>query len=147
VGPQQRLLQHVADENHALKAEFLDDRLDVSGQGADRRVLAFGSGFAVSGLVQGDDAVVPGEGGDLVLPVLAVAAPPVQEDKGRLAFAAHLADDVRPIGGAKGLLDRFDVGLFASDHCRDEAALVKPECRRVIKPLQVCAPGYMLPEL
>jgi hypothetical protein len=59
----------------------------------------------VPGLVEGDDAVIGGEHLDLVLPVLAVAAPAVQEDEGRVALAAYLADDLQPVGGAEGLVE------------------------------------------
>jgi len=57
----------------------------------------------VPGLVEGDDAVIGGEHLDLVLPVLAVAAPAVQEDEGRVALAADLADDLQPVVGTEGL--------------------------------------------
>jgi hypothetical protein len=39
----------------------------------------------VSGLIESDDAVIGDELLDLVLPVLAIAAPAVQEDEGRVA--------------------------------------------------------------
>ena len=54
------------------------------------------------GLVEGDDAVIGREHLDLVLPVLAVAAPAVQEDEGRVALAADLPDDLQPVAGPEG---------------------------------------------
>ena len=75
----------MADEDHALQAQRLDHRLDVAGQAVGGPRLAALAGLAVPGLVEGDDAVIGGEYLGLVLPVLAVAAPAVQEDEGRVA--------------------------------------------------------------
>ena len=105
----------MADEDHALQAQRLDHRLDVAGQAVGGPRLAALAGLAVPGLVDGDDAVIGGEHLDLVLPVLAVAAPAVQEDEGRVALAADLADDLQPVVGPEGLLDRLAI-RFAADH-------------------------------
>jgi hypothetical protein len=78
----------------------------------------------VPGLVEGDHAVIGGEHLDLVLPVLTVPAPAVQEDEGRVALAADLADDLQPVVGPEGLLDRLAIG-FAADHCRRQPERLK----------------------
>jgi len=44
-----------------------------------------------------------------VLPVFAVAAPAVQEDEGRVALAADLADEAQPVAGTDDLLDRLGI--------------------------------------
>jgi hypothetical protein len=98
----------VADEDHALEAQRLDHRLNVGGQAGGAPDLAALSRFTVPRLVEGDDAVISGEGLDLVLPVRAVAAPAVQEDQGRVAnpssartvFLAGLASRSPPITAA-----------------------------------------------
>ena len=117
-----RPAHRVADEDHALQAQRLDHRLDVAGQAIGGPRLAALAGLAVPGLVEGDDAVVAGEHLDLVLPVLAVPAPAVQEDKSRVALAADLADDLQPVVGPEGLLDRLAIG-FAADHFRQPERL------------------------
>jgi hypothetical protein len=94
----------VADENHALQAQRLDHCLDVAGQAVGGPRLAVLAGLAVPSLVDGDDAVIGGKRPDLMLPVLAVSAPAVQEDKGRIALAADLADDLSPSSARKVFL-------------------------------------------
>ena len=66
--------------------------------------------FAVPGLVDGDDAIVDGERVELVLPVLAVAAPAVQEDEGRITLTADVVGDRQAVGAAGRSLDRLVVG-------------------------------------
>ena len=71
------------------------------------------------GLVDGDDAVIGGEHPDLVLPVLTVTSPAVQEDEGCVAPASDLADDFQPVVGPKGLLDRLGRIGFVSQLLSD----------------------------
>jgi hypothetical protein len=61
----------------------------------------------VSGLIEGDDTVIGGEGADLVLPVFAVAAPAVQEYETRVALAADLGDEAQPVVSTDGVLDEW----------------------------------------
>src|SRR6202022_3841498 len=88
----------------SLEAQGLGHRLDIAGQAGCTPDLAVLPRFTVPGLIEGDDAVIVGEGADLVLPVFAVAAPAVQEDEGRVALAADLADEAQPVAGADGFL-------------------------------------------
>src|SRR5581483_9863342 len=76
--------------------------------------------FAVPGLVEGDDPVVGGERPDLMLPVLAVAAPAVQEHQGGIAPAADFADEFQSVVGLDDFLDRRGVRGGAA-HRRPEA--------------------------
>jgi hypothetical protein len=124
----------VADENHALQAQRLDHCLDVAGQAVGGPRLAVLAGLAVPSLVDGEDAVIGGKRPDLMLPVLAVSAPAVQEDEGRIALAADLADDLQPVVGPEGLLDRLGIGL-AADHCPRPERLKNPEGL----PAEICA--------
>src|SRR5581483_88180 len=73
-------------------------------------------------LIEDDDPVIAGEGADLVLPVLAVAAPAVQKDEGRVALAANFADEVQPVSGTEGFLDRHGIRLAAHHYsCQAKA--------------------------
>src|SRR5262249_35542062 len=81
--------------------------LDVAGQAADRPELAVLARLAVTRLIEGDDTIIRRKNINLMLPILAVAAPAVQEDEGGIPFAADLADDAQPILGT----DRFPVRL------------------------------------
>jgi hypothetical protein len=133
VGGQQRdpPTHRVADEDHALQVQRLDHRLDVAGQAVGGPRLAALAGLAVPGLVEGDDAVIGGEPLDLVLPVLAVAVPAMQEDEGRVAPAADLADDPLPVVGPEGLLNRLDIGVAAEpERPKNSPAEVGAEIRR-----------------
>src|SRR5579884_4182299 len=105
----------MADEDHALQPQRLDDCLDIAGQAADGPVLAILARLAVPRLIEGDDAVIAGEGIDLVLSVGAIAAPAVQEDEGGIALAADLADEVQAILGTDRFLGRFSVAGLGTD--------------------------------
>jgi hypothetical protein len=48
----------------------------------------------------------------------------VQEDEGRVALAADLADDLQPVVGPEGLLDRLASG-FAADYCRQPQTAIR----------------------
>ena len=100
-----RPAHRMADEDHALEPQGLGHRLDIAGQAGCTPDLAVLPRFTVPGLIEGDDAVIGGEGAGLMLPVFAVAAPAVQEDEGRVAVAADLADEAQPVAGTDGLLD------------------------------------------
>src|SRR5262245_30445689 len=101
----------MADDDYPLEAQSLDHRLDVGGQTACRPGLAVLARLTMPGLIEGDDAVVGCKHIDLVLPVLVVAAPAVQKDKGRVALAANLADEVHTIVGPDGFLNGLGVGF------------------------------------
>jgi hypothetical protein len=60
-------------------------------------------------LIEGDDAVIGGKFIDLMLPILAVAAPAVQEDEGGVPFAPDLADEAQSIVGSDSFFGRFGV--------------------------------------
>ena len=97
----------MADEDHVPEAERLDHRLHIAGQAGCTPDLAVLPRFAAPRLVEGDDAVIGGEGADLVLPVFAVRAPAVQEDEGRVALTPDLANETQPIAGTDGLLGKW----------------------------------------
>src|SRR5258705_7064672 len=55
-----------------------------------------------------------------MLPVMAIAAPAMQEDEGRIAFAADVVDDGQSVGSPDGCLRRLGVTLSAKGKRQDE---------------------------
>src|SRR5437868_12835564 len=97
----------MADQDDALEARRLDDGFDVAGEGVERPLLAVLARLAVAGLIDGDDAIVRREHIHLALPIMAIAAPAVQEDEGGIALAADVVDDAQAVGGTSGRLRRL----------------------------------------
>ena len=101
--PQRRLGHHVAahrvaDEDHPLEAQLLDDRDGVVAEGRHRPRGAPDPRFAVAGEVDRHDEMAGGERPHLLPPVRAVARPAVDEDDGRRAGAGDVVADLDTVG-------------------------------------------------
>ena len=83
----------VADDPRLVDVELLHQLVDRVGVAADRDLLGGHLGLAEAGQVDGDHAMVAGEEGNLLEPVLPAARQPVDEDHRR---AGADVDDVHP---------------------------------------------------
>ena len=89
----------VAEEDEGAAVEVAEDGLDVVAEGFHGVVGAGGTGVAVAGEVDGDDALGGGEEGDLFAEVAGVAVPAVDEDEGGFAGAVYFVGDGGAVGG------------------------------------------------
>ena len=90
----------MADEHDLFKCEGFDYGGDIGAEGGYRPGLAVPAGLAVAGQVDGDGLVLRREDGQLLVPVVAVTAPAVDEDQGGRAVAVGLVVQGDAVGGS-----------------------------------------------
>jgi len=103
-----------------LNPNSLDHGFHIRGLTRSTPLFALLARLAGPGLIEGDDAVVGGELIDLILPVLAVAAPAVQEHQRGVALAADVTHQIHPVTASDGLFDGFVRGFTAENSRRQQ---------------------------